>query len=115
VLEKNEYYELVHLSDVFVSLLPTDQFGVSIIEAAYLEKKLLLSDLKVYKDFFTVNANYLDDISSLSIFNKIRTILHSEYLVDSKTNIENIFKQYSWEKNTEELFSFFKNITLENK
>jgi hypothetical protein len=51
IVPQDKLLKLYLLSDAFISLLPSDQFGTSILDAVLTDCSLILSDLEVYKEY----------------------------------------------------------------
>lgn len=102
--------EILSMTDVFLSLLPADQFGASIIKAAITENDLVLSDLKVYRDYFNNNAHYLDQITPETIAKSIRSVFSDAENIKRmkrENNKKITIKEFDWNTNTKMMFDFF--------
>jgi len=84
----------------------SEGFGLPIIEAAYFNCPIIASDIEVFKEllgnnYLSFNPNDVDDIS-----NKIKKFLETKH----SFNYENILKQYSFEKMTDETLEIYMNV-----
>lgn len=89
----------------------SEGFGLPLIEAAYFNCPIIASDIKVFKEllgdnYLSFNPNDVDDI-----VNKIKSFIEKK----PNFNYENILKQYSFEKMTDETVKIYKNILYHEK
>lgn len=108
ILVQDMIFEYYLLSDAFISILPDDQFGTSILDAIFSDCSLILSDLQQYKDYLgetgplyvqNQNVNQLTEHMSSIIENKeMGRLTNQRYdnlivLMNPENNFKNLYTQ----------------------
>jgi len=88
----------------------SEGFGLPLIEAAYFNCPIIASDINVFKEllgnsYLSFNPNNVGDI-----INKIKSFIEKK----PNFNYENILKQYSFEKMTNETVKIYREVLYEN-
>ncbi len=92
---------------VFPSLY--EGFGLPILEAIYLKKPVLASDLPVFREVFGDYPLYFNPLNSKDMAEKINNFLSMESF-DKKEDAEKLSTKLSWEKAAEKTLNFYKEI-----
>jgi len=103
---------LNYLSDIYVSLLPKDQFGLSISEAILTDNLLVLSNLEHYKDILGNHAEYACPGNVKSIVDAIeKTLLISDEEKMIRMNeAKKWVKEADFEKNAQKRIEYYEEL-----
>lgn len=114
-VDENKKYKLLSKCSAFVFPSFAEGFGIPPIEALYLGKPVIVSDIDVFKETMGVCANYfkLDDNNVYDSINSLSETLF-DYAVPKYEDIQNLKKKYDKNLLTQNMIKFFKN-NLYNK
>lgn len=113
IVSTKEIWDLYYISDAFISLLPHDQFGSSIIDALFLECKLILSDLEAYKNELGDNALYVSNQDVTQLTSHMKKIIIGLNTPTKEDTLNKLVEKYSAESNYNDLYNFIK-LSLTN-
>ena len=122
IIEDEVSYEdlidLYKMSDVFLSLLPTDVLGLSISEAISQECQLVLTSLESYKISLGDNAEYVRHENVGDLVNAIHRTIH----LSNEAKKQRIERNKKWllenvcfEKNCDKTLNLFDQIIKKNR
>ena len=86
IVSENEHYRFLSMSDVYCSILKDDEFGSGIAQAMYFRKKLLLSNLDIYKDYIKNNAAYIQSFTEQELTRMIISLIEGRQKIDLECN-----------------------------
>ena len=113
-LDFSEYINLLALSDAIISFAEDDMLGGPIIDAMYLEKPLLLSDIDIYRDFFKKNRtailvkNYHEEDIILKI--KYAYNNYSKLRKDTVVNRNSAVEEFGLDKSILNYYNLYKSL-----
>ena len=99
---------LMKESLAFINVSLEEGFGLPALEAMALEKPLILSNIKVYKELAKENAIYVNPKDKQSIKEGILRLLSGTYPEEYIKKAKEISKEYTWEKAAKDTLGVFK-------
>ncbi|NPD46740.1 glycosyltransferase [Lentimicrobium sp. S6] len=113
VISNDEIRDYYYLSDCFVSLLPHDQFGSSIMDALFLDCHLILTDLEAYRNELSDSALYVQnqDLNKLEAY--MKSIVVKQATLPNEEIKHFLSEKYGVENNYSSLYKFINKIVNE--
>lgn len=106
IVSTDQIIEYYYLSDAFISLLPTDQFGKSISDAVLLDCSLILSDLDVYKFHLGNGPAYITNQNPNQLAKTFESITYGKSFKVDRTNYEQLKENFNPEIRFKNLYGF---------
>lgn len=90
-------------AEVFISLSLDEGFGIPVLEAAYFNCKLLLSDIEVYRELYAEVATFINPTDVMAVSSAISQLVqnHSTH----NTAIASLLAAHTYKKSAAELMS----------
>jgi len=107
----DSYLDFLYKNCVSLILLSLDEgFGIPIIEAASRSKKIIVSDITIFREIAPKNSLFLD----LRKENQNVKLLHDYLVKEIYFDSQSIFERWSWDKSSLKLKNFLLSQLLHN-
>ena len=116
IIPQKTLIDFYTLSDVFISLLPNDQFGASILDAVFTDCSLIISDLEVYKHYLGEKGPiYISDQNEDELIKGIEAVMENKNMGKVSEKIrKQLMNDFNPDKAFQNIYEFCKRVTREH-